>query len=329
MLNHFRPSNDQINFSLQYWDYQLRVGYELNDRERVSLFAFGAYDNLSETHPSMPLFGMEFHRADVRWDSHNAKGDTLRVAITYENERSQTSSQSSTYTSDLSGTTTTTTTNLYFSEMNGVRVRVEGDARLSREVEMRAGTDLSIEHYLFHTPFENSTQDSGSVVVGSSVFWNLAQIFGERDDINLGMYVDFIAKPMARLEVVPGLRVDFYSQRATSVPTLEPRLAVRYQILPKLTAEMLLAVVSQWPTIPLTFSALRPALLDQGIQQAMQTAVGVKWDAPLGIKTGLTLFYNNYLKLNDIVISCTSDACGIAQNIPGRAYGLEVSVRRD
>ena len=71
---------------LDYRDYQARITYDLTPRDRVSLFAFGAYDLLAnterKTNVKTTLFGAEFYRADVRYNHKLGSSGNLRLAVT-------------------------------------------------------------------------------------------------------------------------------------------------------------------------------------------------------------------------------------------------------
>ncbi len=72
------------NTILDYRDYQLRITYDLTPRDRIGLFAFGAYDLLAEKENGIAsiVFGSEFYRFDLRYD-HKLDGDGhLRWATT-------------------------------------------------------------------------------------------------------------------------------------------------------------------------------------------------------------------------------------------------------
>jgi TonB family protein len=54
------------NYSLAYWDYQFRVSHRVGDGDTLSLFAFGAHDELH--YFGQPTFRVEYHRLDLRYD---------------------------------------------------------------------------------------------------------------------------------------------------------------------------------------------------------------------------------------------------------------------
>ena len=69
--------------TLDYRDYQTRVSYDLTRDDRVSLFAFGAYDLLGQTENGIfdVAFGAEFHRADLRWEHDLGDGGSVRADV--------------------------------------------------------------------------------------------------------------------------------------------------------------------------------------------------------------------------------------------------------
>ena len=72
------------NTTLDYRDLQARITYDLTPKDRISLFAFGAYDLLGTTQDGVftTVFGSEFYRVDLRYD-RKLEGDArLRLAVT-------------------------------------------------------------------------------------------------------------------------------------------------------------------------------------------------------------------------------------------------------
>jgi hypothetical protein len=59
-------------YTVGYWDYQARVSHRAWGGDTVSVFAFGAHDEL--TYVGQPTFRVEYHRADVRYDQPSAVG---------------------------------------------------------------------------------------------------------------------------------------------------------------------------------------------------------------------------------------------------------------
>ena len=90
LLSLFAP-----DVGLAYWDYQTRVRWrtsEHSDADQIGAFLFGSYDSLSARNGTTGVMenvlGIEFHRADLRWDHRTSATGALRVALTLGYERS-------------------------------------------------------------------------------------------------------------------------------------------------------------------------------------------------------------------------------------------------
>lgn len=301
---------------LQYWDYQTRAGYRLTDRDRVSVFFFGAYDRLTQTkvesdgvERTRPLFDTQFHRADLRWD-HQIQGGNLRLATTLMFDQSGVGEEND-------------RGDRFAVRMLGWGARAELNKRIDDVVYLRAGADLWLESYRL------IARESGSDGVAQ------ADIFPTRADLMAGLRADLILKPSSRVELVPGVRLDFFTQGKTSVPALDPRLATRLRIARKTWLLTTLGVTHQTPSFLVPLPGLRIATLSKGLQEAYQMAEGLELELPLKSRLTVTGFYNSFRKLSDGLAVCGTETGDGGQcddfdvRVPGRAYGLEVLLKRD
>jgi hypothetical protein len=69
---------------LGYWDYQLRASYRIGRDDTLGVFSFGSFDYFGEDTGSADdeLFGIEFHRVDLRHEHLFAGDAVLRSALT-------------------------------------------------------------------------------------------------------------------------------------------------------------------------------------------------------------------------------------------------------
>jgi len=298
--------------SLQYWDYQLRAGYRLSENDRISAFFFGAYDKLTardeKTGRQNTLFDAQFHRADLRWD-RTFKGGGLRVATTLMMD------QSGIGEDDLEG-------DRFAVRMLGWGLRGELQKRFDPVVLFRAGADVWFEKYqLLRRDTGNDIDEGG-------------RLFPSRADVMTGMRADFVIKPADRVEFVPGVRFDVYSQGTTIVPAIDPRLAARLQLAKHVWTITSLGVTHQTPSFLIPFPGLRIATLNRGLQEAFQTAQGVEVELPWKTRVTATVFHNAFRKLSDGLAVCANEQEGnecedFDVRVPGRSYGLELLVKRD
>src|SRR5262249_1767186 len=147
--------------TLDYWDYQARVTYDVTPRDRVAIFSFGASDYLGQktaTGEPETEFGTEFYRVDLRYDHRIDVDGTLRSAATLGLDRTRLDSGPS-----LRDRMTATRTELVY--------------RVSRDALLRAGSDAQADSY----DIELSAADlgpSGARVVSQ---------FPSRTDITAGV----------------------------------------------------------------------------------------------------------------------------------------------
>lgn len=292
---------------LQYWDYQVRAGHRLSERDRVSVFLFGAYDKLTER--GRTLFDTQFHRADFRWDRALNNG-TFRLATTLMLD------QSGLGEDDRRG-------DRFAVRMYGWGARAELNQKIDDVVFFRGGADLWLEYYrLVNRESGNDGREQ-------------ADIFPTRADILAGIRGDLVIRPIPRVELVPGVRLDFYSQGKTTVPAIDPRLATRLKIATRVWLVTTLGVTHQTPSFLVPIPALRIATLNRGLQEAFQTAQGVEFELPYKMRLTTTAFHNSFRKLSDGLAVCTEDETNNAGcddldvRVPGRAYGLELLLKRD
>jgi len=307
LLSMFSPE-----LSLQYWDYQLRAGHRVSENDHVSAFVFGAFDKLTSTDQrtgkTSTLFDAQFHRADLRWD-HAIKGGGVRVATTLMLDRTGLGDD-------------TDPEDRFALRMLGWGLRGELVKRFDPVVSFRAGADVWLEKY------QVLRRDNGGDVDENG------DLFPSRADITTGIRGDFIIKPSNRVEFVPGVRFDVYSQGKTVVPALDPRLAARLRIYRNIWSITTLGVTHQTPSFLVPFPALRLATLNRGLQEAFQVAQGVEFELPWKTRVTATGFHNAYRKLSDGLAVCANEDSNnecddLDVRVPGRSYGLEILVKRD
>jgi TonB dependent receptor/TonB-dependent Receptor Plug Domain len=309
---------------LSYWDYQTRVTWNLSERDRIGLFIFGSSDRLTQNETNFAgvpytaqLVNTVFHRADLRYDLALGGGSTFRLAATAGYD-----------------TTGNEVSNI---DATSARLRAELDARVSKTLRVRAGADAQWTHYALGT---SPLQPADPTPTGFP-------LINPRDDVVAGAYIDVAWRIARRVEIVPGLRADVFTTLASSgggtagstTPTFDPRLAARVTLAPRVTAVSTIGVSHQSPgliafTPEVTASAQIPGA-ERGIQEAEQLSEGVEIALPEGFVASATGFLHHYSGLPDLTAPCVetvgaraADATCFAQPADGRAYGLELLVRR-
>lgn len=353
------------NTRVGYWDYQARVAYKLSSRDTLSVFWFGSFDEIDNrnqqevfdangdvtgqsTGPFYPVFKTEFHRLDLRYD-HDTPHGHLRVAATLGQEDS------------IAGSSPTQQTGVAALTAG---VRVEGEERLSPAMKLRYGSDMLFTHYTLDTgPPQSTDNGSGFSVNGpsnqggasTSDTASLQALYPSRNDVMIGSYGDVLWKASRRVELVPGMRLDVFTSRlapgaSSTGPSLpgttssgtaqlapEPRLAVRVAATPRVTWISTFGVAHQPPSLLVPIPGLTLGSLATGLQTALQTSEGVELELPLDFKATATGFFHDYLGLSDATATCLGNGTSVpdasnnclAQQVNGRAYGVELLVRRD
>jgi hypothetical protein len=304
---------------LAYWDYQARVGWQLSDSDRIGAFVFGSNDLLTQrltNGANIPytaqLVKTEFHRLDLRYDHALGRDASLRVAGTLG--------------LDTAGDEVSNV------DDKSARLRAELDARLSRAVRVRAGADVQLTHYwLGASPKDPADPTPTPYGLPAT----------PRDDVVSGVYADVSWRVSRHVELVPGVRADVFTSRpagasaATSSPTIDPRLAARVTVAPGVVLVSTVGVAHQIPGLVVTAPDASPYLTSPGVERSVQTAEqlsdGVEIALPEGFVASVTGFLHHYEGLPDLTAPCVFAAGGdecVAQRVEGRAYGLELLVRR-
>jgi len=305
----------QSAIDLRYWDYQARVGFDLTPRDRVEVFAFGAYDFLAEKQddgPEQLLFDTTFHRLDFRYDHRFSNDTKVRQAVTLGWD--QTRLEQSSYARDRM-----------------LATRTEVEARVAEDAVVRAGLDIIAD-----------TIDFDLVEIGDDSSFQKA--FVPRVDLAVGARADVVWQVSPRLEVTPGLRVDFYGShnnpaidadprlpsRFTAVG-VDPRLAARVTARPWLRLLSAIGLASQPPSFILPGPGFAIGIAG-GLQKSAQSSLGVEMDLPEDIQAKVTLFHSAFFNLTDALGTAPPSSNDFSQSFTqrtvGSGTGLEVNVRR-
>ncbi|WP_437319381.1 TonB-dependent receptor plug domain-containing protein [Sorangium sp. So ce385] len=247
---------------LGYWDYQVRATYDLSPYDRVGLFAFGSHDYLAEIEDDgetdVVLAG-DFHRLDLRYDRFFRRGGRLRHAVTLGYE------QSSNQDGERAGST----------RLLGARVELSAPA--SEHLTVRAGADAQLER--FDIDIRENDGDFPSRNDRA-----LARLFTTREDLAAGLWADVVVRPVPGLEIVPGMRGDFFSSGGETAATVDPRLATRLQATRSVALLSAFGVTHQPPSFLGAVPGLQIGGLRGGVQTGLLASAGVELRLPEGIK---------------------------------------------
>jgi TonB family protein len=257
---------------LEYWDYQARVAYDVTPDDRISVFAFGSYDYLAQrtATTTLPLFGTQFHRVDLRYDHRLGDEGNMRIAF-------------------LGGVDRT-----LLQEERAVRdrlfgVRSEFDYRLASWAKLRAGTDVQFDTY----DVELGPGDLGPAAARALT------LFPSRSDAAMAARADVVMAVAPGFEVTPGLRVDFFSSQGASALAFDPRLAGRLEVHERARLLSALGIAHQPPAFALPVPGFQPGGLRGGLQRAMQQSLGVELDLDGVTMATATVFRNAFFNMSD------------------------------
>jgi hypothetical protein len=252
------------NTTLDYWDYQTRISYDLTKDDRVSVFAFGSYDFLGERTQTetVTLFGTEFHRIDVRYDRRigiGAHEGTMRVAATVGQDRTRV--QEGRFVRDrLAG------------------ARTELVQRLAPDATLRFGTDLQMDTYDV-TFGDNDLNPSQQRV---------AALLPARTDLAFGVRADTIIALTKRFELTPGARVDLFASQGATAVGFDPRVALRTVVTDRLRLLSAMGIAHQPPSFAIPVPGFQPGGIRGGLQKSVQQSAGVELDIAEGMTGTLT-----------------------------------------
>jgi hypothetical protein len=274
--------------TLDYWDYQARVGYDVGENDRLSVFGFGSYDYLGQRTPTgtLTLFGTEFHRIDVRHDHKLGSSGEVRTAVTVGLDRSRLADDR--YVRDrLLGT------------------RTEWTYRMSKRLTLRAGTDMQADSY--------------DVEIGSSALapsaQSIAGFFPSRTDLSIGARADMIIAVTNAFELTPGARVDLYESQGATAVGVDPRLAMRTHVTRDWRVLSALGIAHQAPSFVVPVPGFQPGGLKGGLQKAFQESLGVEVDLGAATIATATVFHNAFLDMSDPLGAAPAEIGGC---IPGQ-----------
>jgi TonB family protein len=313
------------NLRLNYWDYGARGVVHLGPKDDLTLFAFGAYDYLGQkdelTKITQTLFDTTFHRVDLRWDHRFASSpeDRLRAAVTFGYDHTGFDpSEQARYIADRLHRPV---------PEPGVRdrsgaARLELVRRLSNAVLLRAGADVTVDSY--------AAQDLGQAFDNAAAFTTL---FSDHVELAAGARADLVIDVTPRLEVTPGLRLDFYASKGETAVAVEPRLAARYAVTPALRLLTAHGFASQPPSFLVAGPGFQLGLTG-GLQHSFQSSLGLEADLPLDVTAAATVFRDAFFNMTDAL--GTHQVPGNGDSFPsdftsrstGSSVGLELTLRR-
>jgi TonB family protein len=310
--------------SLGYWDYQARARWRASEKDEIGAFVFGSYDSLSVRNSNsgqwVEVLGIQFHRADLRWDRRTSDTGTLRVALTLGYDRSATGDGSNAAATDSV-------------ESETVALRATWSDRAGPNADLVLGADAILEPYRVNVPYNSPISGPSTSTIGSSAASFL------QTDVDASAYGELVWRPAPRVELRPGLRLDAFTAqypgngtflgiaaKDRAVGAVDPRLAARWDATPTLSWVAALGVAHQASNIPFPSPGLQFSQLSRGLQSAFQYSAGAEVKLPADFTATGDVFLHDYTGLADYIETCPPGEATCTFN--GRSIGLELLVRR-
>ena len=256
---------------LQYWDYQARITYALDNKNTVGVFSFGSFDLLAEEQPdgsTETIVNTQFHRVDLRWNHQASNKTSIDTAVMLGVDRTDAGEGEF----------------AIIDELGGVRGRVLHQA--TPTVQYRAGYDLLFENYSLQRD-----DDEGDI----------ADLFPGRRDFTAGVWLDAVIDVTRNVTITPGLRTDLYNQGPDYAVGIDPRIAALYRISPEFRIVHTLGIAHQPPSFPVPIPGFSPSGIDQGLQRTAQASAGVELDLPSDFELKATIFQSAFFDMTDVI----------------------------
>jgi TonB family protein len=328
--------------SLQYWDYQLRVDGG-NPRTGWTVFAFGAGDNLETRQeavagqpkpPLKPTLVLEFHRLDLRGYHGSGPFDGFYRVVLGHDSTDSAGSNVGQYV---------------------VEPQLRWSWRLAEPVTLVWGIEGS---------FRDISQGTPSTLAEDSP--NLGQFTGTLSKMYSGAgLVETLWRPTRRWLLRPGIRGDIYYDGTTRKQALDPRLTARYRLLTLDFSELTpdsdesavwlkasVGIYHQPPRFVLPLPGMDMMPLKYGLLRSIQTSIGAETPLPYSFSVDAQIYFSYLaptifdLSTNALDVGITGNTSlfptttaprqsdiaevfdRLAQRQTGRAYGLELIIRR-
>jgi TonB family protein len=291
--------------TLEFWNYQSLIEYDITPRDKVSALVLGALDYLendpapTSTSPAGEFWGTEFHRVDLRYDRSFSADTSARLAFTIGVDRTRWS-EGKLLDKILAG-------------------RMRFAHRFSEQLNWTWG--LAGNQDEFDLELDDRSQN----------FLDLRDLLRSRGDSAYGGYTELVWHPTRAVTVPPGVRVDLFSSGDDSEVGVDPRLTARLRLTDRVEAVHGVGVSHQAPNYIPNVPGARVAGLDGGLQQAIHTSSGVEVQLPDDWFGVASAFQNVILDVTDPYSSTQDFAINAieARKRPrARAFGLELSLRR-
>ena len=303
-----------------YYDYQSWLTFRGFEGHLLELFVYGSQDRLEvildepqgDTDIQITTINQEtrFHRGQFRWEWR--PDDTIENTFMVSGGLIQTGFD----VGDAFG---------FATDLWTINVRDDLELKPSDKLSVRMGTDTQFTYSIYElnipgfddggtdNPFSTGLDGNGGLSVNYPAYWMEAAI-----------------RPIDRLELTPGLRIDYYSNITRA--TFSPRFSTRFNVNKKVAFKGGIGLFDQPPNPGNTFENFgNPDLLSE---KAIHYALGGEWRPLEFLEFNTTLFYRDMYDLVSSTDEFIVDPETGQQEYTffnnegeGRAYGAELLLR--
>ncbi|MBN1770651.1 MAG: TonB-dependent receptor [Deltaproteobacteria bacterium] len=288
---------------LQYWDYQGRLEWDFAPGHRLVLFGFGSFDQAGEEEDDGTIEGpkIQFHRVDLRYLYRH--GRELRA--------------------ELAGWFGYDATTMDEEDDVGLTMWAGGPRATlvwspEEWLDVAAGTDLEVRH--FPPPGLEEEDD-------------LTPLTRERDAVLLGTWAKVTLRPTEDTDLQLGGRFDVHRVADDTESWFDVRLTLRHRLTDWLWLKGSMGTFHQPQSFVIDLPGLGSFVVDSGPQRSYQLSQGVEIALPWELGLDVQAYYSDFANLSDPDIPDDGDvfeglARGLFEPLDGRAYGLELLLRR-
>jgi TonB family protein len=344
--------------SLGYWDYQGRVSYALESGETVSVLGFGSHDFLAANNQAgerQQVLDVTFHKVNTRYTKELDERNSFSLMLALGLVGSEVGGDPDDSGEALDLATRSVGGRLDYSHRSSPKLlfRSGVDVDFSRfQVDINTannddngnpispGTPLPVEERALRAErkllpfpgFPESVLDVLSTARRSGAQGTVDSRFLSRDDILSGVWIEGVWNTAGFVTVTPGLRFDLYDTGGQLAYAVEPRLAVRYDLHPRVSVTHDFGVAHQPPSVVVPVPGLGGAA-SAGLQRAVQSSAGVEVKMPLKLTSSLTVFQNATFNGTDVLSTAAlqnSDARtnSFDDRTTNHSYGVEFYLKR-
>jgi TonB family protein len=292
---------------LQYWDYQARLEWEPARGHRIVLFGFGSFDQAGEEEEDGTIDGpaLQFHRVDLRY-VYTVPGELRLEAAGWFGYDSSSMDPDAVF------------------DMWAVGPRVSVTWTPLPWLDVSGGVDVEVRHF---PPTGLDPAD------------DLAPLVRERDALLVGTYAEATIRPTDATDIDLGVRMDMHQVADRAEAWFDVRLGVRHQLTDWLWLKGAAGTFHQPKSFFIDLPGLGSFVVDSGPQFAYQLSQGVEIALPWSLGLDVQFYYSDFANLTELDIGSDDfggfpddpsddDLAGLFRALDGRAYGLEILLRR-